>query len=356
MFTIEMLPADYGDCLWIEYGDSKAPKRILVDCGTISTFNFLKKRIQELPEKQRRFELLVISHIDTDHIDAAVKLLNAKTLNVDFQEIWFNGYKHLCALDTLGALQGAYVEALIDNLNIPWNKAFKGLSVVVPESGALPTKKLPGGLQLTLLSPSWPELENLRPVWKKELAKKGLTPGDDERALKKLAKDKKYADLLGAAGPNIAKLAAAKFKEDTSKPNGSSIALLAEFKGKRCLLAGDAFPSVIAASIRRIQKDGDPLYLDAFKVPHHGSKHNTSPELLELLHCQNFLISSSGKKFGHPDPEAIARIIQNGDNPKLHFNYLSPQNEIWDNASLMKKATYQAVFPPPKSPGMKFCM
>ena len=31
MFRLEVLPARYGDCLWIEYGDAAAPRRILID-------------------------------------------------------------------------------------------------------------------------------------------------------------------------------------------------------------------------------------------------------------------------------------------------------------------------------------
>lgn len=356
MFTLEMLPADYGDCIWIEYGDPKAPKRILVDCGTLPTFECLEKRILQLPEEQRRFELLVITHIDNDHIDATVKLLNATPSLAKFGQIWFNGHEHLSRPDTLGVLQAAYVEALITKLKIPWNTSFKGGSVVVPDSGPLPEIALSDGMQLTLLSPGWTELVKLRPVWDKELSAKGLQPGDNEAALKKLAEEKKYADLLGAGGPDISQLAAAAFKEDTSATNGSSIAILAEYDGKRCLLAGDAFPSVLAAGISRKQTGGDPLYLNTFKIPHHGSKHNTSSELLKLLRCQNFLVSTSGKQFGHPDPETIARIIKNGGNPKLHFNYLSTQTKIWNDASLMKKAGFQAFFPPSGNQGINLSL
>ncbi len=35
MYTVEMLPAAQGDCLWVEYGpDGKIPARILIDGGT----------------------------------------------------------------------------------------------------------------------------------------------------------------------------------------------------------------------------------------------------------------------------------------------------------------------------------
>ena len=37
MLKIEMLRAGHGDCLWIEYGDPKAPRRVLIDGGATGT-------------------------------------------------------------------------------------------------------------------------------------------------------------------------------------------------------------------------------------------------------------------------------------------------------------------------------
>ena len=44
MFTIEMLPAAYGDCLWIEYGDRRSPRRILIDGGISGTYDAIVER------------------------------------------------------------------------------------------------------------------------------------------------------------------------------------------------------------------------------------------------------------------------------------------------------------------------
>jgi len=48
MFTIEMLPAEYGDCLIITYGTARKPRRILVDGGTPKTLPRLVARLREL--------------------------------------------------------------------------------------------------------------------------------------------------------------------------------------------------------------------------------------------------------------------------------------------------------------------
>jgi|KBSSwiStaDraftv2_1062776.scaffolds.fasta_scaffold25870_7 hypothetical protein len=46
-FRIEMLPAQHGDALWIEYGSGSDTNRILIDGGTIKTYPFLAKRLRE---------------------------------------------------------------------------------------------------------------------------------------------------------------------------------------------------------------------------------------------------------------------------------------------------------------------
>jgi hypothetical protein len=46
MFTIEMLPAAHGDCLWIEYGSSRDTYRMLIDTGTMHSYVNLKRRIE----------------------------------------------------------------------------------------------------------------------------------------------------------------------------------------------------------------------------------------------------------------------------------------------------------------------
>jgi glyoxylase-like metal-dependent hydrolase (beta-lactamase superfamily II) len=76
-FTIEMLPARQGDALWIEYGDSAHPRRALIDAGTPETWDVVRPKIEQLAPAERRFELLVVSHIDLDHIGGVLPLLAA---------------------------------------------------------------------------------------------------------------------------------------------------------------------------------------------------------------------------------------------------------------------------------------
>lgn len=352
MFKIEMWPAGHGDSLYIEYGEPSAPRRVLIDAGPYYAFKELAKRIDALTNSGVTLELLVITHVDGDHIDGAVKLLGAPPSGLAIQDVWFNAWRHLAPQpsDLLGPVQGEMLSALIQRRKLPWNAAFGGGRVALAGRGALPVITLPGGLRLTLLSPTRRELANLQPVWAKELRKAGLEPDSREQALAKLRKDARLrppADLLGGGRADVQALAARPFSDDSSEANASSIAFLAEYAGARVLFTGDAHAPVLEAAIRKLVTRNKPkLKLDAVKLSHHGSKVNTSPSLLNLLDCKRFLVSTNGNTFNHPDPETIARIIvQSGPEVELFFNYLSDETRPWNDEYLQGRYNYQTHYP-----------
>ena len=218
MLALEMLPADQGDCLWIEYTDAGQTRRILIDGGTQSTYSRLKKRIEALPLQQRRFELFVVTHIDSDHIGGAVKLIDEPPEGLIFSDVWFNGFRHLPKPDDeLGAKQGEELTRMLVEGKIPWNKAFKGKGIAVFDDEDLPHVELDGGLTLTVLSPGIEQLKRLYPKWDKEMAKLRAGQSEDEST-------PRPEDELGG-GLDVVALANSHFKEDKAEPNGSSIAL-----------------------------------------------------------------------------------------------------------------------------------
>jgi hypothetical protein len=348
IFTIHMLPARQGDCLWIEYGDEQAPRRLLIDGGTPETHQVLQQRIQALPKAQRRFELLVITHIDSDHIGGALPLF-ADDPDVAFEDVWYNAWRHLFDPDheAFGPVQGEKLARSLDEGGLAWNKAFGGKRVCIPKSGPLPTLELPGGMRLTLLSPGADELKKLRPYWAEECKKSGLVPGESASS------SHPAPPGYEAMGPvNIDALALEAFTGDGSPANASSIALLAEYEGQRALLAGDAHADVLLKSVKRLVPAGERLHLDAFKLAHHGSKHNLSRDLLDRLDCRNYLISTDGTQFKHPDRQAVARVLKYGGlKPQLHFNARSDQNLLWDSPSWQKLYGYAVFYPEPGQAG-----
>ena len=395
MFRIEMLPAAHGDCLWIEYGSAQQARRILIDGGPAHTYPALRERILQLPADERHFELLIITHIDADHIEGVVRLLqDAQALNCRFERIWFNGREQLNQVfdpagAPLGALQGEMLGMLIADYEKRtgkqvWNAGLAdALAAIDRTAGTLPVVDLPGDCRLTLLSPDHERLLELKDCWRDELRKAGVASGDEaalRQALEGARNLRPLGDVLGADGEPIEDrfelpdpagrdLAAglddtlgggdgeagadAPSGGDASRANGSSIAVLLEYPKDqpkvRFLLAGDAWPSVLEASVNQLLSGQDKrLSLTGFKLPHHGSVANTSAALLRKLRCQHYLVSTSGAVFRHPHVRALELLLSEHagqGKPQLHFNYLTETTAAWSDPADQQARRYQAFHP-----------
>lgn len=350
---VEMLPALHGDCLFVEYGDATRTRRLLIDGGPIGAYGALQDRMEALPAGDRRFELMVLSHVDTDHIDGLVRLFaNPKPWPFVVKDVWFNGWRHLeQAHGLLGGKQGEYFSALLSRRleDGIWNGAFDGDAVVVRDDEALPERTLAGDMKLTLLSPTVPKLVKMRDAWRKDIGD-AIEPGDLDAAWELLAKQKRYLPGQGLLGstPALDALLAKQSRPDNAAANGSSIAFLAEFGGKSCLFLADAHADAVCASLKRLleQRGLERLVVDAVKVSHHGSKGNTTDELMSLIESPRFLFSTNGAQFGHPDQEAVRRVIGRSTHskPELCFNYMTDRNDEWNDADLQTELKYTAQY------------
>lgn len=347
MFRITMLPAGRGDSLWIEYGKPSRPHALLIDAGLTKTASAVRRQL----ERQAKLDLLVVTHVDLDHIQGILPLLRKPPAGMEVNDTWFNAWQHLPGADQLlGPKEGERLSELITKRKWQWNGAFGGRAAAVSDKAKaeFPTCTLPGAMRLTLIAPRLKRLRELLPVWQEKIEEAGLVPGKAGRVLEEDMEYEEDEGLLGAAAVTVEKLAARKFTDDPSKANGSSIAFLAEFEGKRCLFAADANAADLERAVRRLAEiDGtDKLELDALKVSHHGGSHNTSPELLDSLRCRHFLFSSNGDKHKHPSKEAVARVLVHGGpgRKELIFNYRSSYNAQWDDVKLCKKFAYKVRY------------
>lgn len=349
-FRIEMLPARYGDCLWIEYGKGRDVYRVLIDGGPVSTFESIAKRLNAVPAGERSFELIVLTHVDADHLEGLVRLFAENPLPFAVDEVWFNGWRQMKkAHGLLGPTQGEFLSALLVR-RVPraWNP--DAPPWVVPAQGALPEYCLPGGMKLTLFSPNPAKLDKMAAKWKSTIEKTGISPGNLDAAWKALASQKKFLPkkgLLGAA-PNLDTLLKKQFLKDQAVPNGSSIAFLAEYEEKSALLLADAHPDLITSSLQRLckQRGIDQLVVNAVKVGHHGSKNNTSIDELKLLKSPCYLISTNGDQFQHPDKECMARILKFGHPKRFYFNYNSKYTRPWLAKNTCQRFGYEAMVRP----------
>ena len=389
MFRIEMLPAAHGDCLWLEYGSGREIHRILIDGGPAHAYPALRERILHLPADERHFDLLVITHIDADHIEGIIRLLlDAEALNCRFERIWFNGRDQINAVpdpagEPLGGVQGEILGMLIADYEQRtatkvWNLGFdQALAAIDRSKPALPVVELPGACRLTLLSPDQERLLDLKDNWARELKAARVPSGDVAKLRERLAtsrrlrplgdvlgseddldsnvsdSDEADADLADTLGGGSGEPGAdAPFGGDTSRANGSSIALLLEYPASRpevrFLLTGDAWAPVLEASLDRLLAPGARLAVDGFKLAHHGSVANISEALLARLQCANYLISTNGAIFRHPHARCVELLLKSHPDPgkpRLHFNYLSATTEAWSRKADQTARGYLAFHP-----------
>jgi len=331
----------------VTYGTS-SPKRILIDGGRKATYRDLKTHLGRLPQDQMVFELLIVTHVDRDHIEGILELWDDPALAISFKDVWFNGYHHLNLgeFEVFSPVQGEHLSAeLVKRVQaneLSWNGSFGPnykKSAVLPKDEKPINIQLDGGMVLTLLSPNREKLRDLVPKWESECRKAGMVLGSG-------ASDPPYDGFETFSGIDIDVLAEEPFEDDPSEPNGSSIAVIARYEGKTALLSGDAHADLLEASIAHLRHGTAPLDLDVVKIAHHGSRKNVSKSLLQALHCKHYLISTNGSYFKHPDPVAMSRIIKyGGDNTHICFNYKKSTTLIWDVPSWQQDHDYQIHFP-----------
>ena len=69
------------------------------------------------------FDLLIITHIDIDHINGIIELLKEKKIDISFDDIWFNAYRHLPkTIEKFGIPEGETLSKILDDNNYSWNK------------------------------------------------------------------------------------------------------------------------------------------------------------------------------------------------------------------------------------------
>lgn len=92
--------------------------------------------------------------------------------------------------------------------------------------------------------------------------------------------------------------------------NEASLVVMAEYRGVRVLLTGDAERDVEARMVERVRGG---LQADILKVGHHGSATSSTPELLDALSARVALVSvGAGNRYGHPSPGVLEALRVRG--------------------------------------------
>jgi competence protein ComEC len=94
----------------------------------------------------------------------------------------------------------------------------------------------------------------------------------------------------------------------SGNPNDASLVMVAEVRGVRILLAGDAQTEEMDDLLRV----GTALRCDVYKVAHHGSA-NVDPDFVAATHARLAVISvGRNNDYGHPAPSALTELRRLG--------------------------------------------
>ncbi len=343
---IKFLQAFNGDSILISYIDlSDTKKNILIDGGTGNTYQFkskkgkpepgsLGKEIERIKRNDEHVDLLILTHVDDDHIGGLLKWFETDpTAKEITKEVWFNSGRiisehfkeeeikdNLISLRNTGSLetsikQGIAFEDYIEENNI-WDRQLVSTK----------TPKVVDQLSFTFLSPNIKKLKYLLRKWEKEDTNLDTSRNDDYGK-----------SLMELINEDI-------FKEDSSIHNGSSIAFILSYNEKNLIFLGDAHPSVIVEELKALNYSSTkPIKAEFLKVSHHGSKANTNYELLELIDTKKYVISSNGNIHNLPDKQCLARIINHNKNSEIFFNYPDKVIEIFTDIDSEEFPDFKAV-------------
>ena len=381
MMKIKMYPAKEGDAFLVSLKSDEGQKNILIDMGLADTYESeIKKDLIELKSLGQKIDLLVITHIDQDHIQGAIQFIQENGGDrsiIEVEEVWHNSFRHLqfdkkeklsksenkileliIAQNTpvtiegranISAKQGSSLAALLLKYNYNWNIHSQSNAICIDQK----TTHNFGSFKINLLSPNKDKLINLERFWVKELNKKKYKfPITNEKIFDDafefyMMSNSTYSatrkKISSSAKLNIEKLCkidATKSEIDSSPTNGSTIAFILEFQDKKVLFLGDSHEDIIIESLKTIYQD-EEIFFDAVKIPHHGSNNNYSTNLANIINSDKYMISTNGVKHSHPNIEVISKIMTKEKNKTLYFNYEHNVSTIISDPEIMNKYNFQ---------------
>lgn len=334
---VKFLKASKGDCFLISFKDElDIFRNILIDGGVQETYfdshrnreGELKIEIDRIKKNNEKVDLLILSHIDNDHILGLLKWFEMDKEAMDFVgNIWFNS----------GKLIADYFKEpenpdLALGLRI-FNTTYTGVSQAIDFENYLLEHKLwnrkvvlagneldMNGINIKILSPTEDQLKKLLKEYKNktgDIAYTGSFSTDWDSSLKDLIDDEK----TNYKKPN-----------DNSLKNQSSISFILTISKLTFLFLADAPSNQVVKALRDLGYNSkNKLNVKFIKISHHGSLNNTCNEILEIINTNDYLISTDSTGHGHPNKRTLARILKYNPNATFHFNYDHVKNGVIKN-------------------------
>ena len=315
MVKLHIVQAEYGDCFILESKVGKDSVNVLIDGGPSQTFEkHLKPTLQRLP-LDGKLDLLVLSHIDNDHIMGLLDLLQEIKIQretkakefIKISNIWHNSFKNLLLLPeepvelianifgdhnlvgnkeiskvitVKGFQQGTDLTKLAESLDMPINQGFDDVIVVKDKIKSFQLSNV----KFLVLGPTRKNLDKLQKEWNAWFTKKEYTEGIKSQLVQIL---------------------------DKSVPNLASIMFLTEIGNRKVLFSGDGLGQDIVEILSKntMLDSSGKFYVDILKVPHHGSDRNSTQEFFDKVIAEYYIISANGSD-DNPSLDTLKWIIE----------------------------------------------
>jgi len=277
----------FGD---LESGDPAKQTVVLIDGGFTDDADLIKQHFDDW-YGHNKIDLVISTHPDQDHINGLSGVLQ----KMDVTELWMHlPWEHSEVLSeskhagfNTARLNQKLAKALQSSADLA-TVASQTVSVV-REPFAGETSLVTGHGRVTVVGPSRDYYEALLPQfldWQPK-AKAQLT------AFERLTRGLQKA----AESFNIETL---RDRGETSPQNNSSAIVLVEYDGKKLLFTGDAGREAIDLACEELEYLGhQPGSYTVVQVPHHGSRHNVGPTILDRLLGSKLPNDSTSRGFAY---------------------------------------------------------
>lgn len=308
--------AGHGDSILVSTDEGT---HILIDGGEEGTYDEIEEYMDE--NEINILDLVVLTHIDRDHIDGIIEMMEEKDNWDKIKEIWFNDSTIKIAIKNgeVGYGDGNALEDLIAESSIIHKK-----NISFHQDCERSTREYHIGsdIKLTLLSPNFEDLKIQVKKWK---TYNGEIAGEsciDRRNIDEVVESFKNKNMNKIKTKKLAKATS------MSLANKTSIAFILEYEGKEFLFLGDADIKVITKSLIDLGYSEKPLKIEFVKLAHHGSKKNINEEFLNLINTNKFIILTDCSSFAHPDKETLGLIVKHDLNRTKKIDFIFNYYEL----------------------------
>lgn len=321
MLKLDCFQAGKGDSFLLSW-DEEGPHRLLIDAGNKSTYRYIKANIQNFDKE----DAIIVTHVDYDHVGGFFKWLSDKQHPFSASAIVYMNTPQLILAPSDSNLVGVEHGVKLEQLLLA--RGIKSLPIYINETNDDLIHI--HGLNLLILSPRTEVIEKLVEKWTANEIYQEYENRRKQVDNKVATRDEPLMDI-----DKILSNQPLPHNWETDLLNATSVAFILEYQDNRLLFLGDANPKLICEELeRRGHTKEKPLEVDLFKVSHHGSKHNTTQDLLERIKCSKYLISTdSSGPYYHPSRETLILIstfgrVSNEDLITIYSNYPLPLNKL----------------------------